>query len=407
MMLEAESPVKVTPVRWVQHKHLSDLVAVRDYPNFYVNLINGKLTYKRGKIRIPTGETRIRAAQKVAEERLAQIKHGLSAGAAKRQRMGVRQPRLKDLWDEAMIVKFAESKPATIIDYKKQWKIALEPFWGKLTTADINQARVEEFKVWYLEHFPMRKAERCVIHLGVLFRYCLRHGYIQRLPDMKVLEKMDETIDLNAKREEVGRALSHDEVTLLMRAVEAYRYKRRNGCASGHRDLLYLRGKLAVSIALLGGGARKGEILGIMWERVDFDANHFEVWSSKNGGWREIPMNDITKPLLQAMQKLTGHTPWVFPMATNPSRPISSQILDKVWWQIRAMSGIKGRLRFHDLRHTFATRTAEEGWPPVVACEILDMSLDIYQNTYCKPGRASKHQLMRKVSKNFFGGSDQ
>ena len=95
------------------------------------------------------------------------------------------------------------------------------------------------------------------------------------------------------------------------------------------------------------------------------------------------------------IQKQFTDSVWVFPMPSDPTRHISSQVFDKVWFKCRSLAGVTGR--YHDLRHTFATKTAEDGWPPVVACEVLDQSLAIYQKTYCKPSQESKTKWMLKT----------
>ena len=148
---------------------------------------------------------------------------------------------------------------------------------------------------------------------------------------------------------------------------------------------------------------RKMEAGKLKRESVDIQKKVLRVWSFKNHEWREIPLMPEVADAFKEHYKHVAKSPWVFPMVTDPERHCSSQILDKGWYEARELAGIRGRLRFHDLRHTFATRTAEENWPPILACEILDMSLSVYQNTYCKGSLAKKDQLLRKTFAESYG----
>ena len=54
-----------------------------------------------------------------------------------------------------------------------------------------------------------------------------------------------------------------------------------------------------IVVTALNTGMRKGEILRLRWNRVDFINDVITVEDSKNGETREIPMNHLLKGLLQ------------------------------------------------------------------------------------------------------------
>jgi integrase len=115
----------------------------------------------------------------------------------------------------------------------------------------------------------------------------------------------------------------------------------------------------ACAIALLAAtGARRGEILGARWERVDIDRRILTVpaASSKSGRTRHIPLSDAAIRILQGLPP--GASPWVFP-GNDPAKPISD--LKKVWGRVKERAGIDAGFVLHQLRHTYASRLVGQG----------------------------------------------
>ena len=97
-------------------------------------------------------------------------------------------------------------------------------------------------------------------------------------------------------------------------------------------------------------GMRRGEILGITWECVDFDARTVHLPITKNGSSRDVPLSS------KATQILKGQTerqlPCPFPVTANAFR--------LAWDRLRSRADL-GDLRFHDLRHEAISRFFEMG----------------------------------------------
>ena len=108
-----------------------------------------------------------------------------------------------------------------------------------------------------------------------------------------------------------------------------------------------------IVLLALNTGMRRGEILNLRW--ADVSANQLIVQGSiaKSSQSRVIPLN------LEARQILRGwnsECEWVFPGADDS--PLTT--IKKSWSAIRKEAKTP-ELRFHDLRHTFATRVLEKG----------------------------------------------
>ncbi|HET9961500.1 MAG TPA: tyrosine-type recombinase/integrase [Nitrospiraceae bacterium] len=114
-----------------------------------------------------------------------------------------------------------------------------------------------------------------------------------------------------------------------------------------------------VVVFAIGTGMRMGEILELTWRGVDFDRRTVMVFRSKNGERRTIPTSDRVLDVLKERFK---------------SRPLGMEF---VFWSQNQTRLEGGHLRrsfrlalskakiedfhFHDLRHTFATRLAQQG----------------------------------------------
>ena len=103
-----------------------------------------------------------------------------------------------------------------------------------------------------------------------------------------------------------------------------------------------------IVVCALHTGMRRGEILGLAWERVDMKNRMIRVTGTKSGKSRGIPIND---PLLEELRRLPRHlkTDYVFWNHETETQLVS---IKKVWATTLRKTGITN-FRFHDLRHTF------------------------------------------------------
>jgi integrase len=109
-----------------------------------------------------------------------------------------------------------------------------------------------------------------------------------------------------------------------------------------------------IVMAALDTGMRRGELLGQLWEDVDFDRNLLSVTHSKTaeGEHRLIPLTGRLSELLAQMRQPSGV---IFTYEGQPLRRIKTG-----WAGALRRAGIS-RYRFHDLRHSFNSRLAGIG----------------------------------------------
>ncbi|MFQ5949784.1 MAG: tyrosine-type recombinase/integrase [Nitrospiria bacterium] len=108
----------------------------------------------------------------------------------------------------------------------------------------------------------------------------------------------------------------------------------------------------------LNTGMRRGEILSLQWQDVDFLRGVLVVMKSKNRERRTIPLNGKVLELLMAKEAVGKKRGLVFHSLRGTK--INAQNLLRAFYAAKEKTKI-GNFRFHDLRHTFATRLAQAG----------------------------------------------
>jgi integrase len=117
-----------------------------------------------------------------------------------------------------------------------------------------------------------------------------------------------------------------------------------------------------VVILAIHTGMRRGELLSLRWANVDFARGLIHVMNSqrektKSGHSRSIPMNRIARRELLDLHRASGNTEYVF-FNEKTKKPRTD--LKNGFRTACRVAGLDD-LRFHDLRHTAATRLADAG----------------------------------------------
>ena len=146
------------------------------------------------------------------------------------------------------------------------------------------------------------------------------------------------------------RYLTEDEERRLMEAMKSRPLLRR------------------VVVFAMNTGMRQGEILHLKWSDVDLEAGFVHIPDSKSGRRRDVPLNQTA---LSVLKELEPGPPQALVFATSTGRPYTN--LRRDFKKALERAGIQD-FRFHDLRHTFASRLAMAGISPLVLKELLGHS---------------------------------
>lgn len=104
-------------------------------------------------------------------------------------------------------------------------------------------------------------------------------------------------------------------------------------------------------VTALHTGMRRGEILNLQWQDIDFQRKLLTVHKSKNGEKRSIPLSSTLSDVFKGI-KVLNISGKVFSISVISLRAAFDMTLGK--------AGMKD-FHFHDLRHTFATRLVQAG----------------------------------------------
>jgi integrase len=114
-----------------------------------------------------------------------------------------------------------------------------------------------------------------------------------------------------------------------------------------------------VVVIALNTGMRRGEILGLEWDRVDFSRGVLKLELTKNGERREVPMNQASYDVLTALPRIGSR---LFRVSTSN--------LHRAFLAALRRADIRN-FRFHDLRHTCASWLTMRGRPLKEVQELL------------------------------------
>ena len=142
----------------------------------------------------------------------------------------------------------------------------------------------------------------------------------------------------------------------------------------------------------LNTGMRQGETLGLRWDWIDFERNFIVIPQSntKSKKERKIPINTVLRVLLMERRLATESKEFVFPSPrANPKQSRREKEKHLAWVKRSFKTACKKagieNLRFHDLRHTAATRLVNAGIPLHAVAKLLGHSTVRVTERYSHP----------------------
>lgn len=305
--------------------------------------INGKwyidFTFNKKRIRKFGGYTK-----EQAKSRLRRLKV-----EKEDEKMGFKKPEKKP---EILFEKFADEFIELYSKQnKKSWKRdevslkSLKPFFLGKTLQEIQSNLLEAYKAKRKADFTPRKTlveeatiNREIALLKTIFNKAVEWGKIDTNRLIKVKKFKEKQKDMKILKDEEA-----------IRLIDS--------------ALPHLK---PVLIVALNTGMRRGEILSLKWENIDFKNGLIFVKDSKSAD-REVPINYL---VFETLKELPRTSEFIF---YNPKTNSHITDVKNSFRTARNNAKIKG-LRFHDLRHTAASRMIQAGVDLVTVSRILGHS---------------------------------
>lgn len=219
-------------------------------------------------------------------------------------------------------------------------------------------------------------ATRTVGLLGGIFSFAVDRGILTENPVRGVRRFKDRRVE---------RFLSEDELARLGAAIAAL------------EDEAAITPHAAAAIRLLlFTGARRGEILSLRWEWVDFERAFIFLPDSKTGR-KPIYLSAPALEILSNLPRLDGNPHVICGEASG--KPLAD--LKRPWAKVCDRAGI-GNLRIHDLRHNFASTGAMGGLSlPMIGKLLGHLRTETtarYSHLADDPVRTANEGIARRIS---------
>ena len=150
----------------------------------------------------------------------------------------------------------------------------------------------------------------------------------------------------------------------------------------------------AFTLFSLGTGARKGEVLDLLWEDVDFFRSTATFRDTKNSEDRTVHLNKgLLECLMDEYKKRLVKSKYVFP-SKDGKKPAD---IKSGWERVVQISNFKD-VTIHTLRHTVASHLAMSGFSPLEIGRILGHKSLSMIKRYSHLSTASTERPLDKLS---------
>jgi len=161
-----------------------------------------------------------------------------------------------------------------------------------------------------------------------------------------------------------------------------------------------VKSKELANIFLFGflTGCRLGEIVDLKWKHINLDKNCITIGDddlhTKNKRTRTIPICNILYSGLEQLQYTDDGDHYVF--SKSNSFPFNRDYVSRSFKKVVRKAGLREKIHFHTLRHSFASNLAIKGVPLIVIKELLGHSSIVTTQIYSHSDLASLQKAVGK-----------
>lgn len=332
---------------------------------------------------LPKGSTK-----KNAKEKLREIEERLGKGTWTPEK---KIPVFSKVYEDWLEFKKPNVRYSTLRKYKGYLKNHFQ---------DFEQARINRITIASIEKFISKKQtesmnlitlRKLLVSLNQVMKYAIRHRYIDFNP-VRDIERPRDNGEIEKRK---IRVLDSSEINALLDATESQKFK-------------------TLFMLALMSGARQGELFGLKWSDIDWQNNQIHIKRTFNEGEFHKPKSkssirkiDLGNAMMKTLKEcrlaccLNEHN-LVFP--SNNGKPLLHyNVLRRCFFPALEAAELP-KIRFHDLRHTFASHLIEQGESIVYISNQLGHSkvsttLDIYGHLIKTDNHESACRLEDRIFK--------
>mgnify|MGYP001419263736 CR=1 FL=1 len=290
------------------------------------------------------------------------------------------------------------------LEYKKPflristWEVSKE--YTEIHFKDLDTVKVDRITTAMLEKWIRTKQEaklkigtirRILVTLNQIFTYCVRHKYIQYNP----LRDAERPRNQGHDEKKSIRILSPAEIKTLLDCTESQKYR-----------IMFM---LAVF-----GGAREGELLGLKWSDVlsedkqihiqrTFNHKRFFATKTKESN-RKIDIGPIVLQELKKWKLASGPNKQDLVFPGEDGEPILYRHMVRQYFEPALKKAGIERIRFHDLRHTFASLLIAQGENiKYIQAQLGHSSPVVTLNVYAHLMKPTNQEAAERLESTVFG----
>ncbi len=328
--------------------------------------------YRRHRERLPPGTSSVAARSRVKAIRDAALAGGWNPRQQEPQKLHKALERYA-AWADA-------SRPKTVKTRARLLKV-LKRLMGDESLESLSAFRLERFKRDRLAEVRPATVNRALALFKHFIGAASKWGWVSE-------SKARELRAVKLLKEPPGRVrwFSDAELTSLWKALET--------TGKGIRSI--------VEAGMLTG-LRRANLVGLRKAEVDLEARQIVLGETKNGRGQVLPVSEALALILEAaIERSSGE----FVFVNLRGKPYTPDGFSSLWRKARDAAGIEN-LRFHDVRHHFATQVRRGGAGlDVVAALLGHRSLAMTQR-YAHLGRDDLSQAVASVSLGGKGDAPQ
>lgn len=328
--------------------------------------------------------------KKKAEEKLAKRLLEVGKGTYKPESQAERFTEVAEEWYKTQVLPNKRHKTAYY--YRNHLDNHLMPYFGRLKILRVADVGVIEKYIAkkLLEGMSKATINKTITTLGTVMRYAVRRGFVDTNP-VSYVQKLkrgpEELI-------EDKRYLTPEEIRIFLSKAE-----------EKHYPLL---------LTAILTGMREGELLGLMWTDIDWNAKQICVRRTLQAGRFYEPKTrtskrriDMAPELVSVLKKWklkcpNGEHDLVFP-AINGKPMDAVNMLRVYFYPTLRKSGLP-KIRFHDLRHTYASLLIMQGeHPKYIQSQMGHSSINVTMDCYGHLMKATNQDSAKKLGATVLG----